>query len=79
MKRKPKKKRKEQWISQFGVAGEGTNSRYREEFDGLVLCLEAIFLSLEGRVSYRDMYEIAWQAGASAIGRIVTTRGARER
>lgn len=65
---------KEQWISEFGVAGVGD---YVDDFEDLVLGIQELFLPLEGRVSYRDMYEIAAQAAAKAVAGIVSTRNNR--
>ena len=60
-------KKREDWFTPFGVI----KATYAAEFAAVEAAFVKALSSLEGRVSYRDLYEIAHQAGAGAVSRMV--------
>ena len=60
-------KRKEKWFNSNGCYNY-SNTKQQDEFHAIVLKFRAAIKTLEGRVSYRDLYDIARDAASEAVG-----------
>lgn len=65
--------KKETWYTEFGVLrAYNGNDAQMDEFLDIVEALQKAIKPLEGRVTYRDLYEIAKDAAATAVGNLVS-------
>jgi hypothetical protein len=65
---------KEKWFNKFGVAGEGSHGKYREEFVELSVNIREFLREIEPRVSPRDLHDIAAQAASVAASSLICDR-----
>lgn len=61
---------KENWYTEFATIKE----KHRKEFDALVAKIQPIVKKLEGRMSYRDLYDISKDASITAVANLVCHR-----
>jgi hypothetical protein len=67
-----KTKKQEVWYGQFGVLrAYNGNQDQMNEFQEIVRLVKEAVKPLEGRVSYRDLYDIAKDAAVTAVGELV--------
>lgn len=64
-------KKLEQWVSDNGVVAY--NTKHLGEFEAIAEKIKEVITPLVGRVTFRDLYDIAKDAAVTAVGDLVRT------